>query len=96
MVASAREEDEWLTGDRDKIKFIDFRFGRGQVVGFGKEEGKMFHKLHVSGRLIKILLELFRGCCWYTFKKRAFDSYCTPLHNAISSPVFVVISRGKL
>ena len=56
----------------------------------------MFHKLHVSGRLIKILLELFRGCCWYTFKKRAFDSYCTPLHNAISSPVFVVISRGKL
>ena len=40
--------------ERDKIKFIDLRFERWQVVGrtqnSGKqEEGKTFHKLHVLG-----------------------------------------------
>ena len=32
-----KEESERLRGERDQIKFIDFRFGREQVVGFRKE-----------------------------------------------------------
>ena len=31
-----KEESERLRGGRDKIKFIDLRFERWQVVGFGK------------------------------------------------------------
>ena len=49
-----KEESEQLRGQRDKIKFIDLRFERWQVVRFRKargrqEEGKTFHKLHVLG-----------------------------------------------
>ena len=42
-----KEESERLRGNRDQIKFIDLGFERWQVVGFRKEEGKTFHKLHV-------------------------------------------------
>ena len=31
-----KEESEQLRGERDKIKFIDLRFERWQVVGLGK------------------------------------------------------------
>ena len=31
-----KEENERLLGERDKIKFIDLRFERWQVLGFGK------------------------------------------------------------
>ena len=31
-----KEESEKLRGSGDKIKFIDLRFERGQVEGFGK------------------------------------------------------------
>ena len=31
-----KEESERLRGERDKIKFIDLRFERGQAVGFRK------------------------------------------------------------
>ena len=31
-----KEESEQLRGERDKIKFIDLRFERWQVVGFRK------------------------------------------------------------
>ena len=31
-----KEESERLRGEGDKIKFIDLRFERGQVVGLGK------------------------------------------------------------
>ena len=31
-----KEESERLRGEGDKIKFIDLRFERGQVVGFRK------------------------------------------------------------
>ena len=41
-----KEESERLRGEGDQIKFIDLRFER-QLVGFGKQEGKMFHKLPV-------------------------------------------------
>ena len=45
-----KEKSERLRGERDQIKFIDFRFERWQVVRFRKqEEGKTFHKLHVQG-----------------------------------------------
>ena len=45
-----REESEQLRGARDKIKFIDIRFERWQIVGLRKEEeGKTFHKLHILG-----------------------------------------------
>ena len=30
------EECEWLRGEGDIIEFVDSRFERGQVVGFGK------------------------------------------------------------
>ena len=32
-----KEENERLRIDRDRIKFIDLRFKRGQAVGFWKE-----------------------------------------------------------
>ena len=45
-----KEESERVRGDGGKIKFIDLRLERGQVVGSGKQEGgKTFHKLHVTG-----------------------------------------------
>ena len=44
-----KEESEGLRGDRDRIKFIALGFERGDVVGFGKEEGKSFHKLRFLG-----------------------------------------------
>ena len=31
-----KEENEMLRGEGDKIKFIDLRFKRGQVLGFRK------------------------------------------------------------
>ena len=44
-----KEEREQLMY-RDKIKFINLRFERWQVVGSGKQqEGKTFHKLHALG-----------------------------------------------
>ena len=44
------EENERLRGERDRIKIIGLRFGRGQVVDSGNdEEGRMFHILHVLG-----------------------------------------------
>ena len=43
------EESEKLKGEGNNIKFIDLRFERVEIVGFGKEEGKMFHRLHVLG-----------------------------------------------
>ena len=53
MLASTKEERIQRTAkrrERDRIKFIDLRFERWQVVGFRKEEeGKTFHKLHVLG-----------------------------------------------
>ena len=43
-------KSERLRGERDQIKFIDVRFERWQLVGFGKEEeGQTFHELHVLG-----------------------------------------------
>ena len=45
-----KEEGERLRGERDKVEFIDLRFERWQVIGFGKEEeGKTLHELHVLG-----------------------------------------------
>ena len=46
-----REESQRLRGERDRIKFIDFRFERGQVVRFRKarRRHKTFHKLHALG-----------------------------------------------
>ena len=42
-----KEESERLTGEGDRIKFIDRRFERWQVADLGKEEeGKTFHKLN--------------------------------------------------
>ena len=41
------EESERLRGEGDHIKFIDLRFERGQVVGFGKERRQAF--LYVLG-----------------------------------------------
>ena len=35
-----KEGRERLRGEGDKIEFIDLRFERGQVVGFGKERRK--------------------------------------------------------
>ena len=35
-----KEKSERLRGEGDQIKFIDIRFERGQVVGFGKERGQ--------------------------------------------------------
>ena len=32
-----KEEGERLRGEGDQIKFIDLRFERGQVVGFGQD-----------------------------------------------------------
>ena len=31
-----KEESEWLRGEGDKIKFVDLRFERWQVVGFSE------------------------------------------------------------
>ena len=31
-----KEKSKRLRGEKDQIKFIDLRFERGQVVGFGK------------------------------------------------------------
>ena len=31
-----KERSERLRGERDKIKFVDVRLGRGRVVAFGK------------------------------------------------------------
>ena len=31
-----RKESERLKGEGDQVKFIDFRFGRGQALGFRK------------------------------------------------------------
>ena len=31
-----KEDSERVRGERDQIKFIDLRFERGQVAGFGK------------------------------------------------------------
>ena len=64
------EESERLRGGRDKIKFIDLRFERWQVVGLGKqEESKAFHKLHVLGmnhnlwdRVREVGSETWKGC----------------------------------
>ena len=33
------KEERRLTGEKDKAKFLDLRFERGQVVGFGKGGG---------------------------------------------------------
>ena len=44
------EESERPRGEVDKIKFIDLRFERWQVVRFRKaKEGKTFHELHGPG-----------------------------------------------
>ena len=39
--APTKEEGEWLKGERDTIKFIDFRFEWGKASGFRK--GKTRH-----------------------------------------------------
>ena len=65
-----KEKSERLRGERDQIKFIDFRFERWQVVRFRKqEEGKTFHKLHVQGmnddlwdRVCGLGSETWKGC----------------------------------
>ena len=44
-----KEESEKLRGDGDQINFIYLRFERCQIVGFGKGEGKTFHKLLALG-----------------------------------------------
>ena len=45
-----KEESEKLRGERDKIKFIDLRLERWQVLRFRKQdEGKRLRKLHVLG-----------------------------------------------
>ena len=44
------KESGRLAGEVDKIRFIDLRFERWQVVGFGKvDEGKTFRKWRVLG-----------------------------------------------
>ena len=44
------EESERLREEENQMKFIDFRFERWQVVGFGKERRKKtFHKWRVIG-----------------------------------------------
>ena len=48
-----KEESERLRGEGDKIKFIDFRFERWQVVGFGKE-GRMQGATFLPSTLIAI------------------------------------------
>ena len=35
-----KEGSERLRGEGDQIKFIDLRFARGQVVGFGQRKRK--------------------------------------------------------
>ena len=65
-----KEKSDRLRGERDQIKFIDFRFERWQVVRFRKqEEGKTFHKLHVQGmnddlwdRVCGLSSETWKGC----------------------------------
>ena len=45
------QESEGLREEGDKIKFIDLRFERWQVVRFREaRRGKIFHKLLVLGR----------------------------------------------
>ena len=46
-----KEEGERLTGESDKIKFTDFRFERGQVIGFGKQRRKQDHVLWMTDDL---------------------------------------------
>ena len=65
-----KKEGDRLNGERDKVKFIDLRFERRQVVGLGKEEqDKAFYKLQVfwiNGDLWEIISglgsEIWKGC----------------------------------
>ena len=65
-----KEESKRLRGERDKIKFIDLRLERWQVVRFRKGRGgKTFHKLHVLGmdddlwdRVRGLGSETWKGC----------------------------------
>ena len=63
------QREEANRRERDKIKFIDLKFERAQVVAIGKEEeGKIFHALHVLGmndlwdRVDGLGSETWNGC----------------------------------
>ena len=44
---NGRKKGQVKRRERDQIKFIALRFERWQVVNSGKQEGKIFHQLHV-------------------------------------------------